>query len=200
MSSDIAVRCGGMIAAAADERYRGLAAIKASPAAAINTSLAAAAAAINTSPSAAAAAINTSPAFPAAAINICAATSGIAGRQEGVSRYTSRGEASSAYAAASLAPASISTNAFLAASHAAGVIEAAAIGPCRQALSTTIAAALVPLASFKAAAAASASEATAASGAAKEEETAEGLQPRLGRPALDAFSQGTPATTRNQRL
>ncbi|RCI16314.1 hypothetical protein L249_1727, partial [Ophiocordyceps polyrhachis-furcata BCC 54312] len=139
----------------ADERYQGLAAIKASPAAAINTSLAAAAAAINTSPSAAAAAINTSPAFPAAAIDIC------------VSRYTSRGEASSAYAAASLAPASISTNAFLAASHAAR--------PYRQALLTTIAAALVPLASFKAAAAASASKATAASGAAEEEETAEGL-------------------------
>ncbi|RCI09553.1 hypothetical protein L249_4105, partial [Ophiocordyceps polyrhachis-furcata BCC 54312] len=161
----------------ADERYRGLAAaaaaaaaIKASPAAAINTSLAAAAAAINTS-----------PAFPAAAIDIYAATSGMAGRQEGVSRYTSRGEGSSAYAAASLAPASISTNAFLAASHAAG--------PYRQALLTTIAAALVPLASFKAAAAAaSASKATAASGAAEEEETAEGLQPRLGRPALDAFS------------
>ncbi|RCI16888.1 hypothetical protein L249_1964 [Ophiocordyceps polyrhachis-furcata BCC 54312] len=152
---------------AADERYRGLAAIKASPAAAINTSLAAAAAAINTSPSAAAAAINTSPAFPAAAIDIYTATSGIAGRQEGVSRYTSRGEASSAYAAASLAPASISTNAFLAASHAAG--------PYRQALLTTIAAALMPLASFKAAAAASASKATAASGAAEEEETAEGL-------------------------
>ncbi|RCI12496.1 hypothetical protein L249_0173, partial [Ophiocordyceps polyrhachis-furcata BCC 54312] len=56
-----------------------------------------------------------------------------------------------------------------------GVIEAAAIGPYRQALLTTIAAALVPLASFKAAAAASASEATAASGAAEEEETAEGL-------------------------
>ncbi|RCI15595.1 hypothetical protein L249_3416, partial [Ophiocordyceps polyrhachis-furcata BCC 54312] len=151
----------------ADERYRGLAAaaaaIKASPAAAINTSLAAAAAAINTSPSAAAAAINTSPAFPAAAIDIYAATSGIAGRQEGVSRYT--------------APASISTNAFLAASYAARVIEAAAIGLCRQALSITIAAALVPLASFKAAAAAaaSASKATAASSAAEEEETAEGL-------------------------
>ncbi|RCI16315.1 hypothetical protein L249_1727, partial [Ophiocordyceps polyrhachis-furcata BCC 54312] len=127
----------------ADERYQGLAAIKASPAAAINTSLAAAAAAINTSPSAAAAAINTSPAFPAAAIDIC------------VSRYTSRGEASSAYAAASLAPATT--------------------GPYRQALLTTIAAALVPLASFKAAAAASASKATAASGAAEEEETAEGL-------------------------
>ncbi|RCI14749.1 hypothetical protein L249_6684, partial [Ophiocordyceps polyrhachis-furcata BCC 54312] len=99
------------------------------------------------------------------------------------------------------APASISTNAFLAASHAAskaayqistgistGVIEAAAIGPYRQAFLTTIAAALVPLASFKAAAAAaSASKATAASSAAEEEETAEGLQPRLGRPALDAF-------------
>ncbi|RCI12782.1 hypothetical protein L249_0093, partial [Ophiocordyceps polyrhachis-furcata BCC 54312] len=80
-----------------------------------------------------------------------------------------------AYAAASLALASISTNAFLAASHAARVIEAAAIGLYRQALLITIAAALVPLASFKAAAAASASKATAASSAAKEEETAEGL-------------------------